>query len=164
MFGGTLVGGYRGGDHGDGFGGGGGGAGVVAEEHGEALGAELLAGRVDCVYDAVREEEDGVAGLELDGQLFVGRVGKEAEGEAFYQDWLGRGGVSLPPRMRMGCTDPALATCRVRVASSQRAMSMVTYWESSLRSWSWSLRAASRRPGGRRRGASERRMPEVSAA
>ena len=137
------------------------------EEFRETLVAEHVAGGVDGVDDAVGEEDDEVAGAGGEGELFVFGVGKEAEGEAFGLDgadggWLGR--VGWLTATKRGWTEPALAIWRVWLLSSQMAMSMVTYWESSLRSWSWSLSAASMAAGERCCGARERRMPLTSAA
>ena len=124
-------------------------------------------------------------GLVCNRLLFVLRVGKEAQREALDFDgvhveavagrailgWTVRarlpagGGVSVTVLVTYsGCTEPALAICSVRVSSFHTAISMVTYCESSLRSCSWLFSSASRSAGGRWRAASERRMPETSAA
>ena len=53
------------------------------EDLGEALVAEHLAGGVVGVDDAVREEDDEVAGPGGEGELLVLGVGEQAEGKAF---------------------------------------------------------------------------------
>ena len=72
------------------------GGGVVLglEEFGETLVAEHVAGGVDGVDDAVGEEDDEVAGLGGEGELFVLGVGKEAEREAFGLNGADGGGLA----------------------------------------------------------------------
>ena len=64
----------------------------------------------------------------------------------------------------MGCTAPELATCRVRLSSFHMAKSMVTYCDSSLRSWIVLFSVASIRAGSSRCCAAERMMPLTNAA
>ena len=63
------------------------------EELSETLVAEHLAVGVYRIDDAVREEDDEVAGLGGEGELFVLGVGKEAKREAFSLDGSDGGGV-----------------------------------------------------------------------
>ena len=64
------------------------------EEFGETLVAEHVAGGVDGVDDTVGEEDDEVARLRGEGELFVLGVGKEAEGEAFGLNGADGGGFA----------------------------------------------------------------------
>src|ERR1700736_2628251 len=65
----------------------------------------------------------------------------------FVRPVLVEGGGVLTTETKRGWTEPAFAICRVWLESSQTAISIVTYWESSLRSCSWSLSAASMAAG-----------------
>ena len=155
-----------------------GGGGVVLQEGGcRRLFAELLAVGVDGVGDAVGEEDGEVAGVEVQGGFVVGGGrGRGREGNLQLRmvrtstgvgRWsFRRGGDAIGAGDEHGLDGAGVGdTVRVRVRSSQRATSMVTYWESSLRSCSWSLSIGEEvGEGARRRGASERRRPETSAA
>ena len=74
---------------------GGAGSGVVLglEKFDEAFVAKHLACTVDRVDDAVGEEDDEVAGLGGEGELFVFGVGEHAEGKAFGLDGTDSGGL-----------------------------------------------------------------------